>query len=245
MESGSGLEGLQMRMSSSSNNSSLTGEQKIKKLRKMHKKLTQGCDPARPFAAPPEMQPGAVVKWKRDLKINKLPEYDQYAVVMEREDENIQLHCKNGFVQLSVKLGFMAANTFLMYWFDGRAFEVTDDVTNVVRDLKKKRELYLRDHKYTPGDIVTAKCKEFVVLGMAKYGQPMIVVSVHPRALHANTTKPGTPTFREPAELQVAYVDGNGDTICRALDSHRVMKWEEYKEDTKKSGDSDSEDDQD
>ena len=81
-------------------------------------------------------------------------------------------------------------------------------------------ERFMRRHEFKPGQLVCWKA-ELKNRKFPAYGECGVVVSVLPVPVMDSTADSGSPYFREPLDLVLGFVDGDGDFITYHFDSRR------------------------
>jgi hypothetical protein len=101
--------------------------------------------------------------------------------------------------------------------------ELTDD-PEVLEHKRVKAglmcERFLRRHEFKPGQLVCWKA-ELKNRKYPAYGECGVVVSVLPVPVMDSAADSGSPYFREPLDIVLGFVGGDGDFITYHFDSRR------------------------
>lgn len=81
-------------------------------------------------------------------------------------------------------------------------------------------ERFMRRHEFKPGQLVCWKA-ELKNRKYPAYGECGVVVSVLPVPVMDATANSGSPYFREPLDIVLGFVDGDGDFVTYHFDSRR------------------------
>ncbi|GEM_PF-734640 len=101
--------------------------------------------------------------------------------------------------------------------------QIQDDPDMLEHKAAKARALYqrfMRKHEFRPGQLVSWKA-ELRNRKFPAYGECGVVVSLLPEPVMDAGNDSGSPYFREPLDIVIGFIDGDGDFITYHFDSRR------------------------
>jgi hypothetical protein len=109
--------------------------------------------------------------------------------------------------------------------------QVRDDPEMLAHKAAKARSMYerfMRRHDFRPGQLVCWK-PELKNRKFPAYGECGVVVNVLPEPVMDTGNDSGSPYFREPLDIVIGFLDGEGDFITYHFDSRRFAPINEQK----------------